>query len=165
LSRFLRDELQAEKVLDLDAVDFLGPAPLELLQGFDDGVHGQCDPRRRFGFDRSLDGAPKEYWHVSVIPPRSVIVDIGRNSAAILQELKGGTRTYQDVCGEMGYDWRKVLRQKAIEAKFINRLVDEYGVIGRQIAELAAETCQVVKTRINKEFLERMDGHCQRNCQ
>jgi hypothetical protein len=24
---------------------------------------------------------------------------------------------------------------------------------------------QVVKTRINKGFLEAMDGHCQRNCQ
>jgi len=96
-------------------------------------------------YDRSLDGAPAEWMHADVIPPRSLIVDVGRNSLASLNELKAGIRTYKGECGEFGHDWRKVLRQKAIEAKFINDLVDEYQVTGRQIAELAAESIRVTE--------------------
>jgi capsid protein len=96
-------------------------------------------------YDRSLDGAPKEWWHVDVVPPRAVTVDIGRNSTALLNELKAGTRTYKSFCGELGHDWKDVLRQKAIEAAFINRLVHEYDVTGRQIAELAQESLRVTE--------------------
>jgi capsid protein len=97
-------------------------------------------------FDRSLDGAPREWWRTAIRPPRSVNVDVGRNSAAILDELEGGVRTYQDVCGELGFDWRVVLEQKAIEASFINHLVDKYGVTRDQIAQLAKQSMTVVET-------------------
>src|SRR6266576_3259280 len=97
-------------------------------------------------FDRQLDGAPREWWHTVVRPPRSVTVDVGRNSQAILEELEGGIRTYQDVCAEMGHDWRHVLRQKAVEAAFINGLVDEFGVTREQIAQLAKQTMRVKET-------------------
>ena len=46
---FFLDELEAEEVLDLEAVDFLGPVPAELFEGLDDGEAG--------GFDAPLDGA------------------------------------------------------------------------------------------------------------
>ena len=40
-------ELQAEEVLDLEAVDFLGPIPVELFEGFQHreagGLHAQLD--------------------------------------------------------------------------------------------------------------------------
>ncbi len=94
-------------------------------------------------YDRSLDGAPREWWHCVIRPPRSVTVDIGRNSQAVLEELEGGVRNYQDVCAEMGHDWRHVLRQKAVEAAYINSLVDEFGVTREQIAQLAKQTMSV----------------------
>ncbi len=43
----LRQELQAEEVLNLEAIDFLGPIPMELLQRFDD--------RKACGLDAQLD--------------------------------------------------------------------------------------------------------------
>lgn len=105
-------------------------------------------------FDRSLDGAPREWYHADIVPPKSIIVDLGRDSKSRLDALKAGTWTYRDECGERGHDWRKVLRQKAIEASFINRLVDEYDVTGRQIAELAQESLRVTE-KISESQAER----------
>ena len=45
---FVREKGQAEEVLDLGAVDFLGPVPVELVEGFDAGEAG--------GGDAALDG-------------------------------------------------------------------------------------------------------------
>jgi len=91
-------------------------------------------------FDRSLDGAPAD-WHRAIIrPPRSVTVDVGRNSKALLDELQGGVRNFQDICGELGHDWRHVLRQKAIEAKYIDDLAKEMNVSRDLISQLAIQT-------------------------
>jgi lambda family phage portal protein len=84
-------------------------------------------------FDRSLDGAPREWWAVTSRPPRSPNVDVGRNSYAVISELKAGIRNYQDVCAELGGDWRDVLRQRAIEASFIKDLTNEFGVTKEDI--------------------------------
>jgi capsid protein len=91
-------------------------------------------------YDRSLDGAPSD-WHRNVVrPPRSVTVDIGRNSKAILDELKAGTRTFQDICAEGGMDWRHVLRQRAAEAAYLNDLSKEFKVDRQLISQLAFES-------------------------
>ena len=37
---FVLDELETEEVLDLEAVDFLGPVPAEGVEGFNDGEAG-----------------------------------------------------------------------------------------------------------------------------
>lgn len=105
-------------------------------------------------FDRSLDGAPRQWYHTDIIPPKSIIVDLGRDSKSRLDALKAGTWTYRDECGERGHYWRTTLRQKAIEAAFINRLVDEYDVTGRQIAELAQESLRVTE-KISETAAER----------
>jgi biotin carboxyl carrier protein len=62
-------------------------------------------------------------------------VDLGRNSWAITEELDAGIRSVQDVCAEMGHDWRHVLRQRAVEASYVNKLVTEYGVAREQIVK------------------------------
>jgi len=46
---FLSDELQSEEVLHLETVDFLGPVPVELFEGFEDREAG--------GLDASFDDA------------------------------------------------------------------------------------------------------------
>ena len=56
---FVREKGQAEEVLHLGAIDFLGPAPVELVEGFDAGetsggnaaLDGQFLPALRFGLD------------------------------------------------------------------------------------------------------------------
>lgn len=93
-------------------------------------------------FDRNLkmDGIPKEWWHVHVRPPRAPNVDVGRNSAAIISEVNAGIRTFQDVCAEMGHDWRQMMDQKAAEADYINQLLKKYpGVTRDQISQLVAK--------------------------
>jgi len=45
---FLGKELEAKEVLDLEAVDFLGPIPLELFEGFQNG--------ETRGLEAALDG-------------------------------------------------------------------------------------------------------------
>ena len=97
-------------------------------------------------YDRALDGAPENWWQVTIRPPKAVNVDTGRQSQAVLEELEAGTRTYQDVCAELGHDWRHVLRQKAVEAKFINDLADEFDVTREQIAQLAKQTMSIKET-------------------
>ena len=62
-----------------------------------------------------LSDPPEDWRSVSVRPPRSVNVDIGRNSTALIEEYKAGWRTFDQICGELGEDWRAVLRQRAVE--------------------------------------------------
>src|SRR2546430_14112068 len=97
-------------------------------------------------YDRALDGGPDNWWHVTIRPPKAVNVDTGRQSQAVLEELEAGTRTFQDVCAELGHDWRHVLRQKAVEAKFINDLADEFDVTREQISQLAKQTMSIKET-------------------
>jgi hypothetical protein len=91
-------------------------------------------------YDRSLDGAPRDWWHTAIRPPRSVNVDVGRNSLAVIAELRAGIRTHQDVCAELGHNWMNVLEQKAIEEAFINGLVDKYKVTRENISLLGTWT-------------------------
>lgn len=91
-----------------------------------------------------LDGAPTDGTQLDVrcVPPRSPNVDVGRNSAALLQELEAGARTFQDVYAELGEDWRYQLRQKAKERAYIHQLAKEYSTNESPIDpnEIAATT-------------------------
>lgn len=89
--------------------------------------------------DPALDGAPPDWFLVNTRAPRSVNVDVGRNSSAMLAELKAGARTYQDVYAELGQDWREQLRQKAKEAAFIRSLATVFKVEPGEIADVAGE--------------------------
>ena len=40
----LFDKGEAENILDLEAIDFLGPVPLERIEGFDEREAGQSHP-------------------------------------------------------------------------------------------------------------------------
>lgn len=78
-------------------------------------------------------------WH----PPRRTTVDIGNESAARLNEIKAGTRTYETDYGEAGDDWKERLEQRAIEEKFISVLADKYGIKRELIASFAQERVTV----------------------
>lgn len=85
--------------------------------------------------DRRLKGAPKDWDQVVIRPPRSISVDIGRQSASLISELQAGIRTLQDVCGELGLDWREVLRQRAKEWAYAAKLAKEFNVPIERIME------------------------------
>ena len=74
-------------------------------------------------------------WH----PPRRTTVDIGNDSNAMIEELKGGLKTYETIYGESGEDWKDRLEQRAKEEAYINQLAAKYGVDRQYIASFAQE--------------------------
>jgi lambda family phage portal protein len=94
------------------------------------------------GNDRRLADKPGDWRSVETRAPRSVNVDVGRNSQTMLSELKAGTRTFQSVYAELGMDWREQLRQKAKEAQFIKRLAVEFEVTPGEISDTVIEGIQ-----------------------
>lgn len=89
-------------------------------------------------YDRQLDGAPDDWFEVTATPPRSPNVDVGRNSAAIISEYQAGLRTLADICGELGHDWRRVLKQRSIEYKFSAALAKELGIDPEKLLQMSA---------------------------
>jgi lambda family phage portal protein len=79
---------------------------------------------------------PADWKKVRWQPPRRASVDIGRDSSALINELRAGVRTYRDVLGEQGGDWKEVLRQRATEQKYIQDLATELDVPVENIAAL-----------------------------
>jgi len=86
--------------------------------------------------DPSLRPPPADWYKSTVRPPRSIAVDIGRNSAAMVAEFKAGMRTLQSIYSETGEDWREQLRQKAAEIAYAQSLAQEFSVDRAEIMTL-----------------------------
>lgn len=82
---------------------------------------------------------PLDWQKVSVRPPRSVNVDVGRNAAALISEYESGWRTLEGICGELGEDWVDVLRQRAVERQRAREFEDEYGLERGELIKAALE--------------------------
>lgn len=86
-----------------------------------------------------LSDPPADWRSVSVRPPRSVTVDVGRKSAALIDEYKAGWLSLESICGELGEDWRAVLRQRAIERKAARDLETEFALAPGELIGAALE--------------------------
>jgi lambda family phage portal protein len=62
-------------------------------------------------FDRDLKGAPADWDAVKVRAPKSICVDLGRNSQAAIAEIAAGLRTRADWFAENGEDWEEQMMQ------------------------------------------------------
>lgn len=78
--------------------------------------------------ERQLADPPADWKRVAVRAPRSVNVDVGRNSTALISEYEAGWRTLEEICGELGMDWRDVLRQRAVELAEAAALEKEFSL-------------------------------------
>jgi len=87
----------------------------------------------------TLENPPNDFLRCTIRAPRSVKVDVGYDSAAVIAELKAGIRTMESICAPMGEDWRNVARQSTTEAKFFQDLSKESGVPVHEIASKAYE--------------------------
>ena len=96
--------------------------------------------------DVALADPPSDWRRVSVRPPRSVNVDVGRNSQAVISELSAGIRTFEQVCGEMGTDWMDALENKAREAAFIKALSVKYNIDPSQISTALVDRPDRIQT-------------------
>lgn len=86
--------------------------------------------------DRRVVDPPADFRRVNVRPPRSVNVDVGRNSSAMIAELQAGIRNFNTCIGDGGDDWRVFLRQKAVERKYVHDLASEFELDPNEIASL-----------------------------
>jgi lambda family phage portal protein len=69
----------------------------------------------------------------------NVSIDLGRESQANLAEFRSGLMTASQIYSERGLDFESSMRQRAIEAKLIKDLADEYQVSADTISDIAAE--------------------------
>ena len=76
----------------------------------------------------SIAKKPADWWRLNSRSPRSVNVDIGRNSAAVISEIEAGIRTFESAIAPLGEDWRELIDQRAQEAKFFQEISDKYQV-------------------------------------
>ena len=90
--------------------------------------------------NRDVADPPADWTSIAIRPPKSVNVDVGRNSAAILSELEAGIRTWEMICGRDGEDYEDVLEQKAREAAFVDSLAQKYGVAPERISTIGLVT-------------------------
>jgi capsid protein len=87
---------------------------------------------------RALGDPPIDtFKRVNIRPPKSPDVDVGRNSSAMLNELEAGATTFEAIYGALGEDWRRELRQRAQEAKYLQELAVELGIDVATISKFA----------------------------
>lgn len=65
--------------------------------------------------DVTISDPPSDWRKVKVRAPRSVNVDVGRNSSALISEYTAGFLTLEFICGERGEDYIEVMEQRGIE--------------------------------------------------
>lgn len=68
------------------------------------------------------------YTRTDWMPPPARPIDHQKEAKADSERLGNHTKTYSDIYGGMGADWRKKLRQKAVELAYIKQLEGEYNV-------------------------------------
>ena len=86
--------------------------------------------------DPAMRPAPADFYRSTFRAPRSINVDVGRNSSAAVNEFKCGMRTLQSIYAETGEDWREQLRQKAAEIAYAQELAQEFNVDRAEIMTL-----------------------------
>jgi lambda family phage portal protein len=86
--------------------------------------------------DPTLKNPPADWFRSTYRSPRSISVDMGYDSTAMVNEFKAGMRTLQSIYAESGEDWREQLRQRALEIAYANELATEFKVERAEIMAL-----------------------------
>jgi lambda family phage portal protein len=102
-------------------------------------------------FDKRLDGAPADWFRVDIRSPRSVNVDVGRNSSAMLAELEAGATTYRAIYAPLGLNEKSELRQRAREEAFIDRVAREEGTTPDRIRQSIGESLKLKMAEESKQ--------------
>lgn len=89
--------------------------------------------------DIRISDPPTDWRSVSMRPPRSPNVDVGRNSSAMLAELEAGATTLDAIYGPLGLDWMTQVRQRSKEVKFIKEVAAADGNLPEEIAGAMAK--------------------------
>lgn len=102
----------------------------------------------------TVAGRPPDWRAIKYTRPRSINVDVGRNSAAMVAELEAGTRTFEQVYAEMGMDWRECFRQRGIEARYALDVSEEFDVPVSMISQTLADKSSPGAAEFGPEEME-----------
>lgn len=101
---------------------------------------------------------PVDWRKVTVRPPRSVNVDVGRNSNAMIAEYDAKLRSAEDIFAELGHDYRDKFRQIAKEEAMKVALEVEFklpgGAMSKAIREAVAAAPMSAQTEVDSEDSE-----------
>lgn len=89
--------------------------------------------------DRTIQDPPFDWRNVTMRAPKAPNVDVGRNSSAILAELRAGATTLEKIYGEQGMDWMTQIRQRAKEVRAIHDIAEELQIPPVEVSEFIAE--------------------------
>lgn len=98
-----------------------------------------------------ISDKPYDWQRVKVYAPRAVNVDVGRNSAAMLNELAAGATTYSDIYGPLGEHWEDKLEEYAAQkerAKELGLIAGSTGTGDVQMQALNGAQLQSVQSVI-----------------
>jgi len=79
-------------------------------------------PFHRNNLFPAINPFPPDWSEVSLVPPRSIIVDVGYDSENAINEIAANLRTYEQHFGARGLSWRKQLKQRAVEDAYLSQL-------------------------------------------
>jgi capsid protein len=77
--------------------------------------------------NRTLPAIP-EWWKISVVTPRRVTVDAGREAQQNRADVEMGLKTLSDHFNELGADFGEEIERRAADAKLILETATKYGV-------------------------------------
>lgn len=75
----------------------------------------------------------QDWWKCSVQAPRSPVVDLERNTSAIIDETRNGMRSLSYNCNELGRSMDDVLEEKGKECQKIKEVATKYGITVREL--------------------------------
>jgi hypothetical protein len=78
--------------------------------------------------DPELVDAPYDWMKCKVVPPRSVNVDVGRNSAAMLAEYAAGTKSLDGIAGAEGETPETLITSKGRNVAMVKRIAKEISI-------------------------------------
>lgn len=125
---------------DLDAADSFFQSRSAVLAGFFKEIYLFVTKEGGARESAVIQKLPADWRNTTARFPRSVNVDVGRNSAAMLAQLAAGATTFDDIYGPKGQDWRERLRAKAVQAKYIRDLAKEFELSPDEIAEMQRDS-------------------------
>ena len=99
-------------------------------------------------------------WHC----PRSATADVGRDTKAMLETLRGGATTFEDVYGESGEDWKDRILQRATEEQWIQKVCELKEVRPERVSALdpnersAAQQAQAAAEKAEAPEQQKQEG-------
>lgn len=98
-----------------------------------------------------LADPPSDWRKVTVRPPRSVNVDVGRNSSAMIAEYDAKLRSAEGIFAELGQDYREQFRQIAKEETLKMALETEFNLPAGTMSKAVKEALASQPTQTDPE--------------